>query len=132
MPTFYDPVADASEAADAMRGLAHASRNFEHPQDMYEVLGDLLANIRSLQQVLDQLATAHTSKRSRAFDDHGNHQAGAKDALAAANELHQAAIFIDQAEEHVNAGASAASRIAWHAESPAELVTVKRWVSICY
>lgn len=50
MPTFYDPVADASEAADAMRGLAHASRNFEHPQDMYGVLCDLLTSIRSLQQ----------------------------------------------------------------------------------
>lgn len=132
MPTFYDPVADASEAADAMRGLAHASRNFEHPQDMYGVLGDLLANIRSLRQVLDQLATAHASTRSRAFDDHGNHQTGARDALAAADELHQAAIFIDQAEEHVNAGASAAARIAWHAESPAEPATVKRWVSICF
>ena len=111
MPTFYDPVADASEAADAMRGLAHASRNFEHPQDMYGVLGDLLANIRSLRQVLDQLATAHASTRSRAFDDHGNHQTGARDALA---------------------GASAAARIAWHAESPAEPATVKRWVSICF
>lgn len=132
MPTFYDPVTDAGEAADAMRGLAHASRNFEHPQDMYGVLGDLLANIRSLQQVLDQLATAHASKRSRAFDDHGNHEAGAKDALAAANELHEAAIFIGQAEERVNAGASAASRIAWHAEAPAEPVAVKRWVSICF
>ena len=50
MPTFFDPVADAGEAADAMRGLAHASRNFEYPQDMYGVLGDLLTNIRSLQQ----------------------------------------------------------------------------------
>lgn len=50
MPTFFDPVADAGEAAEAMRGLAHASRNFEHPQDMYGVLGDLLTSIRSLQQ----------------------------------------------------------------------------------
>lgn len=131
MPTFYDPGADAGEAAEAMRGLAHASRNFEHPQDMYGVLGDLLANIRSLQQVLEQLATAHASKRSRAFDDHGNHQAGSSDALAAADELHRAAILIDQADEHVNAGMSAAARIAWRTESPAEPISVKRWVSIC-
>lgn len=59
MPTFFDPVADAGEASEALRGLAHASREFEHPQDMYGVLGDLLSGVRSLRQVLDQLATAH-------------------------------------------------------------------------
>lgn len=132
MPMFYDPVADAGEAAEAMRGFAHASRNFEHLQDLYGLLGDLLANIPSLRRVLDQLATAHASNRSRAFNDHSNHQAGARDALAAAGELHQVANFIDQAEQHVNDVASAAARIAWRAESLAEPVTLKRWVSICF
>ena len=55
MPTFYDPGADAGEASEALRGLAHASRNFENPQDLYGVLGDLLSGVRSLRQVLDQL-----------------------------------------------------------------------------
>ena len=35
MPTFYDPVADAEEASQALRGLAHASRDFTHPEDAY-------------------------------------------------------------------------------------------------
>ncbi len=34
MPTFYDPGADAGEASEALRGLAHATRTFENPQDL--------------------------------------------------------------------------------------------------
>lgn len=132
MPTFYDPGADAGEASEALRGLAHASRNFENPQDLYGVLGDLLSVVRSLKQVLDQLATAHINNRSRAFDDHGSHTAGSADALAAADELHQAATFIDQAEERLNAAASAASRVAWH-DAPARGTTLTaRWINVVF
>lgn len=132
MPTFYDPGADAGEASEALRGLAHASRGFEHPQDMYGVLGDMLSGVRSLRQVLDQLATAHASNRPRAFDDSGDHAAGSKDALAAADELHQAATLIDQAEDRLNAAMSAAGRIAWHAEPSQHQVAVRRWISVCF
>lgn len=132
MPTFYDPGADAGEASEALRGLAHASRRFEHPRDMYGVVGDLLGGVRSLRLVLDQLATAHASNRPLAFDDNGDHSAGSKDALAAADELHQAATFIDQAEERLNSAMSAAGRIAWHAEPPANPVPVQRWISVCF
>lgn len=132
MPTFYDPGADAGEASEALRGLAHASRNFENPQDLYGVLGDLLSGVRSLKQVLDQLATAHINNRSRAFDDHGSHTAGSADALAAADELHQAATFIDQAEERLNVAASAASRVAWH-DAPARGTTLTaRWINVVF
>lgn len=48
MPTFYDPGADAGEASEALRGLAHATRTFENPQELYSVLGDLLSSVRSL------------------------------------------------------------------------------------
>lgn len=132
MPTFYDPGADASEAYEALRGLAHASRRFEHLKDMYGVVGDLLGGVRALRQVLDQLATAHASNRPLAFDDSGDHSAGSKDALAAADELHQAATFIDQAEERLNAAMSAAGRIAWHSEPSNSPVSVQRWISICF
>ena len=91
MPTFYDPGADAGEASEALRGLAHATRTIEHPQDMYSVLGDLLSGVRSLRQVLDQLASAHASNRELAFDDYGDHASGSADALAAAEAAAQAA-----------------------------------------
>ena len=132
MPTFYDPGADAGEASEALRGLAHASRNFENPQDLYGVLGDLLSGVRSLRQVLDQLATAHINNRARAFDDHGDHAVGSTDARAAADELHQAATFIDQAEERLNAAASAASRVAWHDSPTTEDTPAVRWINVVF
>ncbi len=130
MPTFYDPGADAVEASEALRGLAHASRGFEHRQDMCGVIGDLLGGVRSLRQVLDQLAAAHASSRPRAFDDSGDHVAGSRDALATADELHQAATFIDQAEDRMNAAMSAAGRIAWYAEPSTHPIAVHRWISV--
>lgn len=132
MPTFYDPGADAGEAAEALRGLAHATRSFENPQDLYGVLGDLLSGVRSLKQVLDQLATAHVKNRPRAFDDHGDQAIGSKDAIAAANALHQAATLIDQAEERLDAAVSAASRVAWHPVPGADAPQVARWVSVVF
>ena len=132
MPTFYDPGADAGEASDALRGLAHATRTIEHPRDMYSVLGDLLSGVRSLRQVLDQLASAHASNRELAFDDYGDHASGSADALAAADELHQTATLIDQAEDRLNVAMSAAGRIAWHTEPATEQVAVRRWVSVVF
>lgn len=132
MPTFYDPGADATEASEALRGLAHATRAFENPQDLYGVLGDLLSGVRSLKQVLDQLAAAHIKNRPRAFDDHGDHSIGSKDALAAAAELHQAATLIDQAEERLDTAASAASRVAWHEVPANEAPTVARWINVVF
>ncbi|PRY63297.1 hypothetical protein BCF74_102130 [Knoellia remsis] len=114
MPTFHDPLADAAEASEAMRGLAHASRVFDQPADTYQVFGDLTATMRSLRQVLDQLASAHLAQRDRAHHDDGDHLAGDPSALAAADELHQAGTLLDQAHDHLNAAFSHSGRIAWH------------------
>ena len=56
MPTFFDSTADAAEASEALRGLAHASRSFDQPAEMYGVIGDLFSGMRSLRQALDQIA----------------------------------------------------------------------------
>lgn len=113
MPTFDDPVADAGEASAALRGLAHAIRTFEDPADTYPVIGDLLAGVRSLRQVLDQLAAAHISTRARAYDDAGTQAAGATSALAAADELHQAGTLLDTVEGRLDAASQHSGRIAW-------------------
>lgn len=128
MPTFSDPTKDAAEASEALRGLAHATIRVDQPREMYGVLGDLLAGVRSLRQVLDQLATAHITGQPRAFNDDGDPTVGAKDALAAADELHQAATLIDAAHDRLDAAMSAAGRIAWRDE-PA---TARRWVSVVF
>lgn len=114
MPTFDDPTVDAVEASAALRGLAHATRTFENPADTYPVLGDLLAGVRSLRQVLDHVATAHLSHRAHAHDDAGNQGAGATSALAAADELHQAGTMLDSVEWRLDAASQHSGRIAWH------------------
>lgn len=116
MPTFHDPLADAAEASEALRGLAHASRVFDDPADTYTVFGDLVAGVRSLRQVLDQLANTHLNARDRASDDNGNPAAGAASALAAADELHQAGTLLDQAYDRLDTAFSHSGRIAWHPE----------------
>lgn len=119
MPTFDDPIKDAAEASAALRGLAHATRQFESPADTYPVIGDLLAGVRSLRQVLDQLAAAHIRSRGIAHDDAGNQAAGATSALAAADELHQAGTLLDTVEWRLDAASQHSGRIAWHPAMPA-------------
>ena len=131
MPTFHNPTADATEASEALRGLAHATRVFEDPADTYAVLGDLLAGVRSLAQAVNQLATAHVTHRVRAHDDAGDQAAGATNALTATTELQQAAALLDAVHDRVDAAMAASGRIAWHPE-PTETPTVSRWVSVVF
>lgn len=137
MPTYHDPLKDAAEASEALRGLAHASRGFDNPADTYAVFGDLVAGVRSLRQVLDQLASAHLTHRGHAHDDDGDHLAGTHSALAAADELHQAGTLLDQVHDRLDAAFGHSGRIAWHAEpaittdTPTDTVA-RRWVSVVF
>ncbi|MGO2193950.1 MAG: hypothetical protein ACTH43_15100 [Brachybacterium sp.] len=145
MPTFHDPLADADEASEALRALAHATRSFDDPAQTYRVFGDLLAGVRSLEQVLDQLAAAHLTHRGRAHDDNGDPLAGTHAALAAADELHRSRVLLDQAEVRLSSAFSHSGRIAWHPEptqpetvqhdpvqqEPAT-ASVRRWVSVVF
>lgn len=126
MPTFTDPATDASEASVALRGLAHATRAFDNPEDTYAVIGDLLGGVRSLRQVLHQLAAAHISHHAAARTDDGDAKAGTREAVAAADELHQASVLIDIVEQHLDAASQHSGRIAWH---PA---AAERWISVVF
>jgi hypothetical protein len=131
MPTFQNPTADAAEASEALRGLAHAARVFEDPADTYAVLGDFLAGVRSLRQVFDQLASAHARNQVRAYDDAGNQGVGASHALTAAAKLRQAAALLDGVHEQVDAAVGASGRIAWR-PAPSDSVPSSRWVGIVF
>ena len=137
MPTFNDPLADAADASAALRGLAHASRTFDNPADSYAVFGDVISGVRSLRQVLDQLANAHLTHRERAHDDTGNHAAGADSALTAADELHQAGTLLDQVHDRLDAAFGHSGKIAWHTEralerAPLSDPAARRWVSVVF
>lgn len=114
MPTFHDPIHDAEEASQALRGLAHATRSFDDPADTYAVIGDLLGGVRSLRQVFDQLASTHLTHQDRAFNDAGDHAAGMRSVLAASDALHQAATLLDAVDTHLDAASQASGKIAWH------------------
>lgn len=132
MPTFFDPTADAAEASEALRGLAHASRGLDQPAEMYGVIGDLSSGMRSLRQVLDQIADVHERKVAHAFNDDGNHEAGVRDALAAAEELRQAANLVDRAYDRLADGFIAACKIAWHPDPAVEEAAPSRWVNVVF
>lgn len=138
MPTYHDPLKDAADASEALRGLAHASRTFDNPADTYSVLGDLLSGVRSLRQVLDQLGSAHLVHRGRAHDDDGDQAIGAAEALAAADDLHHAGTLLDGVEERVNAAMTHSGRVAWHTpaqELDREAVSTddpRRWISVVF
>lgn len=132
MPTFFDSTADAAEASEALRGLAHASRDLDQPTETYGVIGDLSSGMRSLRQVLDQIADAHERKAVHAFNDAGSHEAGVRDARAAAEELRQAATLVDRAYDRLADGFSAAGRIAWQSEPAVEEVAPSRWVCVVF
>ena len=113
MPTFHDPVADASEAREALRALAHATRSFEDPADTYTVTGELLGGLRSLAQVLEQVAAAHTGDGFKAYTDSGDDRAGVREAVAAADSLRQAASMVRLAELAVDRASQHSSRVVW-------------------
>ena len=66
MPTFDNPAADASEAEQALRGLANATRRIDDPTQIYGVLGSLSRVTASLSQALHQLGSYHDNHGARA------------------------------------------------------------------
>ncbi|WP_104191519.1 hypothetical protein [Cryobacterium sp. Y82] len=115
MSTFQDPITDADEACEALRTLAHATRRFNDPAQTYDVIGNLLAAVRSLQQVLDQVASAHLEHQDRAFTDSGDSVAGSAHADRAANAIHDAAQHLGYVENSLDLASQHSGRIAWHA-----------------
>lgn len=113
MPTYEDPAADASEAAEALRGVAHATRTFTDPSDSYRVLGSLSTALASLRQSLDQLADWHDRHADLAALDDGDRRQGRYEAAMAAVELRDAANSIGQAHRSLNTAFNHNGRIAW-------------------
>lgn len=96
MPTFNNPTADAVEAREAIRGLAHATRSMKDPTEIYSVLGSLSQGLASLEQALHQLGDFHDGPvRKRAWMT-GDPRAGRAASSQVAWELHRAAEVVHQ------------------------------------
>lgn len=129
MPTYENPVTDATEAYEALRRLAHATRSWEEPADTYRVIGEVVAGIRCLGQVLDQLAGVHLRHQDGVSTDDGDRTAGAVAALAAADGFHQAAVLLDQAHDQLSAAFIQSGKIVWH---PQPAASTERWISVVF
>ncbi|UAL29808.1 hypothetical protein K8W59_19100 [Nocardioides rotundus] len=125
MPTFNDPSADAEEARQAVRGLAHASQRIDNPDVLYGIVGELLGTARSLEQSLIQLSGACLTHQGRAAHDDGDRNLGAADAWAAADALAQAARHISGAETFLDQASGHLGRIAWQP-------LVRQWVTVVF
>lgn len=117
MPTFNDPTADAEEARQALRGLAHATIRIDDPDKLYGIVGELLGAARSLEQSLIQLGGASLTYQGRAAHDDGDRNLGAADAWAAADALRQAAGHVSAAESALDQASGHLGRIAWRPRS---------------
>jgi len=125
MPTFHDPSADAEEARQALRGLAHASMRIDDPDVLYGVVGELLGAARSLEQSLIQLGGASLTYQGRAAHDDGDRNLGAADAWAAADALRQAARYVSAAETVLDQASGHLGRIAWQPPQ-------RQWVTVVF
>lgn len=130
MPTFTDATADAAEAAEAMRGVAHAIRQVDHPHNGYPLIGELLATVRRLDEVLDQLSGVLVASRRLATDDHGSIGAGADAVQETVNRLQQASGLADDLERALDRASQGAAKIAWHTPEPSAVRP--RYVNIVF
>lgn len=96
MPSFEDPTADAEEAAQALRGLAHATRRIDDPSEIYAILGALSQAVAPLSQSVHQIGSFHDRRIRAATRTLGNpRQAGMT--YRASWDLHKAAEMLTAA-----------------------------------
>lgn len=102
MPTFEDPAADAAEAQQALRGLAHATRTIDDPRQIYAILGSLSAAAASLAQSLHQIAVFHDGPARKTAWATGSTQAGRAAAYQVSWELHRSGEILKQVAESLD------------------------------
>lgn len=125
------PVRDAATAYQALRSLAHSTTQFENPANTYPLIGELLGSVRVLEQVMRQVAAAHTVYEARARTDSGDAAAGILEVQSAADELRRAAVLLGQVEACLDAASQHSGRIAWQPATPERLAS-PRWVNIVF
>lgn len=120
MPTFEDPVADAAEAQQALRGLAHATRSVGDPADAYQVMGSLAWGLASLEQSLTQLADFYAGPARDRASLNGDTTAGRAAAQHVAEHLRHAHQLLADAAEVLDSAHNIDSEITY-APEPAQV-----------
>ena len=126
MPTFNDPVADADDLREAVRGLAHATRSIEDPTSVYPVLGAVSSALASLSQSLHQLGQFHDGPTRKQAWMNGDPNAGRAASYRESWELHGAAEMIHQVAECVDRAHEIEATIAYDIADYPSLAPVVR------
>lgn len=113
--TFEDPVAAASDLSTALRGLAYETRTFPAPAATYVVIGELMATIGALRQVLQQVAEVRALHVDTARNDDGDLGAGRVAAVEAESALRQSAATTETVERLLDTASASSGRIVWPA-----------------
>ena len=119
MPTFDDAAADAAEAQQALRGLAHATRTIDDPGQIYAVLGPLSTAAASLEQTLHQLGAFHDGPARKRAWLNGDERAGRAASDQVSWELHRAGEILRQVAAALDRAHEVQAQIAYdHRDSP--------------
>lgn len=113
-----DPASEAEVARLVLHELSLATRVMEDPADSYAVLASLTSAMRSLQQVLTQLADAHDRLADQVTDPVGDQTAGRRIAAQAATELRTSAAQLGTATQTVNEAWAANGQLVWTPPKP--------------
>ena len=125
MPTFNDPVADAAEVRESVRGLAHATRNIGDPTGIYNVVGSVSSSLASMSQVLQQLGATHDRmSASRGQGPIGRE--GRATAYQVSWELHRAAEMVNQVAATVDRAHQLEAAITYNVHLPMTPVPAAR------
>lgn len=125
MVTFEGPEAAAGGVSASLRVLAHETRTFHAPARTYEVVGELLAAVGALRQVLEQVADVHASHRDTVRDDDQDLASGRAAAVEAESALRQAAAASAMVEQLLDRASASTGRIVW----PGPGVSPRRQIS---
>lgn len=126
MPTFNDPVTEADELREAVRGLAHATRSIEDPTSLYAVLGAISSALASLSQSLHQLGQFHDGPTRKQAWMNGEANAGRAASYRESWELHRAAEMIHQVAECVDRAHEIEATIAYDIHDYPSFAPVQR------
>ena len=126
MPTFNDPAADAAEARQALRGLAHATRSIDDPREIYSVLGSLSTAAASLSQSLHQIASSHEGPAQNTASVSDDSRAGRAAAYQVSWELHRAGEILRQVAQSIEHAHEAEATITYHHRNSPSLTDAPR------
>jgi hypothetical protein len=125
MPTFSRPSADADEACEALRGLAHATRSIDDPAEIHAVLSSLSQGLASLEQALHQLGQFHDRPAGGKEWMTSDTRTGRAASYQVAWELHRAAEVVHQVAAGLDRADEVEATIAYAARGFPSLIKVR-------